>query len=134
MKKLKTYLFSFPVDKGTLEQHFLEGKTFDDCYKDDRLFYIDYKDFEEYIAKASNAVSAITNTFTSYGANMTNKFNSLSTNLTKWLTVTRLTDSTKNLRVCRYLAYSMSQTVSGFNFYDGWFFFCNEGQEKRNTF
>ena len=65
---------------------------------------------------------------------MTNKFNSLSTNLTKWLTVTRLTDSTKNLRVCRYLAYSMSQTVSGFNFYDGWFFFCNEGQEKRNTF
>ena len=71
MKKIKYYSFSFPVDKATLEQHFLEGKTFDDCYKEDRLFYIDYKDFEEYIAKASNAVSAITDNFTSYGGNMT---------------------------------------------------------------
>ena len=57
---MKCYSFSFPVDKATLEQHFLEGKTFDDCYKEDRLFYISYKDLEEYIAKASNAVSFIT--------------------------------------------------------------------------
>ena len=38
----------------------MEGKTFDDCYKEDRLFYINYKDLEEYVAKASNAVSFIT--------------------------------------------------------------------------
>ena len=59
MKRIKICSFSFPVDKAILEKQFLEGKTFDDCYKEDRLFYINYKDFEEYFAKASNAVSLI---------------------------------------------------------------------------
>ena len=59
-KGLKYYSISFPVDTVILERHFLEGKTFDDCYKEDRLFYINYKDLEEYVAKASNAVSFIT--------------------------------------------------------------------------
>ena len=54
------YHFSFPVDKTILEKYFLEGKTFDDCYKEDRLFYINYKDLEEYVAKASNEVSFLT--------------------------------------------------------------------------
>ena len=56
----KYYSFSFPVDKAILEKHFLEGKTFDNCYKEDRLFYINYKDLEEYVAKASNKVSFLT--------------------------------------------------------------------------
>ena len=43
-----------------MEKNFLEGKTFHKCYKEDRLFYIDYKDFEEYVAKASNEVSFLT--------------------------------------------------------------------------
>ena len=60
MKRVKILSISFPVDTATLERHFLEGKKFDDCYKEDRLFYINYKDLEEYIAKASNAVSFIT--------------------------------------------------------------------------
>ena len=58
--KLRYYTFSFPVDKAILEKHFLEGKTFDNCYKEDRLFYINYEDFEGYIAKASNEVSILT--------------------------------------------------------------------------
>ena len=32
---------------------------FDDCYKEDHLFFINYKDFEENIANASNVVSFI---------------------------------------------------------------------------
>ena len=38
----------------------MEGKTFHSCYREDRLFYISYKDLEEYIAKASNEVSFLT--------------------------------------------------------------------------
>jgi len=44
---------SFPVNKKALEANFLEGKSFDQCYKEDRLFYINYKDLDGYIAKAS---------------------------------------------------------------------------------
>ena len=50
------YCFSFAVDKSLLEKHFLQGQTFEQAYKNDRLFYVDYKDLDGYIAKASKEV------------------------------------------------------------------------------
>ncbi|XP_066922874.1 polyunsaturated fatty acid 5-lipoxygenase-like [Clytia hemisphaerica] len=44
---------NFAVDTSLLETHFLQGQTFEQAYKNDRLFYIDYKDLDGYIAKAS---------------------------------------------------------------------------------
>ena len=38
----------------------MEGKTFHNCYREDRLFYINYNDLEEYVAKFSNEVSFLT--------------------------------------------------------------------------
>ena len=50
------------------------------------------------------------------------------------LSNSNLIDSTNNLGVFRYLACTISQTVSGFDFYDGSVFVSIEGQEKQNTF
>ena len=50
------FILSFAINKSLLEKHFLEGQTFEQAYKNDRLFYIDYKDLNGYIAKASKEV------------------------------------------------------------------------------
>ena len=50
------------------------------------------------------------------------------------LSNSNLIDSTNNLWVFRYLACTISQAVSGFEFYDGWVFLSILGQEKQSTF
>ena len=46
---------SFKVDTDKIKM-FLEGKTFQQCLDEDRLFYCDFQDLEEYIAKSSKEV------------------------------------------------------------------------------
>ena len=36
-----------------MAKHFLEGQTFKEAFEADRLFYVDYKDLDGYIAKYS---------------------------------------------------------------------------------
>uniref|UniRef100_A0A7M6DMI8 Allene oxide synthase lipoxygenase protein n=1 Tax=Clytia hemisphaerica TaxID=252671 RepID=A0A7M6DMI8_9CNID len=44
---------NFPVDKDNLAKHFMEGQSFQQAQDADRLFYIDFKDLDGYIAKSS---------------------------------------------------------------------------------
>lgn len=48
--------FSFPIDKKLLEDHFLEGLTFDQCVNNDKIFFVDYKDFVGYKTKEGDMV------------------------------------------------------------------------------
>ena len=51
------FLFlSFEVDKDLVAKQFFEGKTFDQALQEDRLFYCDYQDLEEYFSKVNHKV------------------------------------------------------------------------------
>ena len=45
--------FSFPVDQEVLAEKFMEGQSFEEALEADRLFYVDFKDLDGYIAKSS---------------------------------------------------------------------------------
>ena len=58
--QLTTFRFKVEEEKISL---FLEGKSLAERIEEDKIFYIDYQDLEEYIAPITNTVIDLINEF-----------------------------------------------------------------------